>query len=298
MTNEVAVVIPAFNAAPFLPVALQSLQQQTLRPVEVVVVDDGSTDGTAEVARQHGATVIQQVQRGPAAARNRGVQATKAPLVAFLDADDWFGPAKLGRQVARLTDLGATAICADAWLVRGDSVERSKNELRIVPAVLTLERLLLANPVICSTVLVRREALEQAGPFDEDPELIATEDYDLWLRIARREPIAYMAEPLAFYRVHEHSLSANARFLRGVDRIMDKLEQVFGDEAHFQNLLRRRRASVRLDLAWDLLHQTGRRDEARELIRQAQALAFSWKGMRMWLRSRLRPAVAADGSAS
>lgn len=291
MSNDVAVVIPAYNAAAFLPTALQSLQQQTHRPAEVVVVDDGSTDGTAAIAEQHGATVIRQSQRGPGAARNRGIQATRSPLVAFLDADDWFAPAKLGRQVARLVELGAMAICADAWIVRGDSVERSKNEQRIVPGVLTLERLLQANPVICSTVLVRRDALEQAGPFDEDPELIATEDYDLWLRIARREPIAYMAEPLTFYRVHDHSLSANARFLRGVDRIMDKMERVFGDEPHFQNLLRRRRASVRLDLAWDLV-ASGRRAEARELIQQAQQLAFSWKGVRMWLRSRLRRSVA------
>lgn len=293
MSEEIAVVIPAHNAVSFLPFALQSLQEQTLRPKEVVVVDDGSTDGTAAVAEQAGVTVIRQPQRGPAAARNRGVQATKAPLVAFLDADDWYGPAKLGRQAMRLLELGASAICCDAWIVRHDKVERSKNEQRIVPAVLTLERLLQSNPVICSTMLVRRDALDHAGPFDEDPELIATEDYDLWLRLARREPIAYMAEPLAFYRVHAHSLSANARFLRGVDRIMDKVERAFGDESHFRNLVQRRRASVRLDLAWDLLQQPGRRDEALDLIRQAQELAFTWKGLRMWLRGRLGRPVAA-----
>lgn len=294
MSNDVAVVIPAHNAAQFLPLTLQSLQQQTQPPVEVVVVDDGSTDATAAVAAQHGAKVVQQAQRGPAAARNRGVQATTAPLIAFLDADDWFAPAKLGRQVARLCDLGAMAVCSDAWMVEGDSVVRSKNERRVVPTVLTFEKLLQENPVICSTMLLRRQAFDQAGPFDEDPDLIATEDYDLWLRLARREPIAYLAEPLAFYRVHPHSLSANTRFLRGIDRIVDKMQALFGDESHFRNLMHRRRASVRLDLAWDLLRDPGSRDEARQLIREAQALAFSWKGLRMWLRSHLGRSAAAS----
>jgi len=292
-SNDVAVVIPAHNAAAFLPLALQSLQQQTQPPHEVVVVDDGSTDDTAAVAEGLGATVVRQAQRGPAAARNRGIEVSRSPLVAFLDADDWFAPAKLGRQIDRLVDLGAMAVCSDAWIVTGDNVERSKNERRVVPAVLTLEKLLQGNPVICSTMLVRREALQQVGPFDEDPDLVASEDYDLWLRLARREPIAYMAEPLAFYRVHDQSLSANGRFLRGVDRIMDKVDVVFGDEPHFRNLVRRRRAEVRLDLAWDLLRQPARRREARALIREAQGLSFTWKGLRMWLRTCLqRPAAA------
>jgi glycosyltransferase involved in cell wall biosynthesis len=292
VSDAVAVVIPAHNASRFLPVALQSLQQQTHPPREVVVVDDGSTDDTAAVAERLGATVLRQPQKGPAAARNRGVEATTSPLLAFLDADDWFAPAKLGKQAARMAELGARTSCCDAWIVEHGRVEQSKNARRVVPAVLTLERLLQANPIVCSTVMVRRDALQQVGLFDEDPDLVATEDYDLWLRLSRKEPIAYLSEPLAFYRVHENSLSANARFLRGVDRIMDKMDRVYGDEPHFQNLVRRRRALVRLDLAWDLLQQPAGRKQARALIAQAQRLSFSWHGLRMWLRS-LLPAVAA-----
>ena len=285
--NDVAVVIPAFNAAAYLPMALQSLQQQTLRPREVAVVDDGSTDDTAAVARQHGALVIQQQQGGPGAARNRGVRATTSPLLAFLDADDWFAPTKLERQVERLTALGAIAICSDAWVVDERRAPRCKNAGRDVPRVLTIEKLLQGNPIICSTVLLARSALDQVGMFDEDPALVASEDYDLWLRLAHRAPFAYLPEPLAFYRVHQGSLSANTRFLRGVDRIMDKMERLFAAEPRFLQLVRRRRAAVRLDLAWDLLRAGGRRSEARELIRQAQQQSFSWKGCRLWLRSML-----------
>ncbi|HLQ39081.1 MAG TPA: glycosyltransferase family 2 protein [Planctomycetota bacterium] len=287
MTPSVAVVIPAHDAAPFLEVALQSLQHQTLPLAEVVVVDDGSTDGTHQIAERLGVRCIRQVQRGPAAARNAGIAATKAPLIAFLDADDWFDPHKLQKQVHKLEELGASAVCCNAWVVIGDRVTRRKNEEHQVPSVLTMERLLLGNPVICSTMLARREAVQQAGGFDEDPVLIATEDYDLWLRMARREPLAYLQEPLAFYRVHPGSLSGNTRFLQGIDRVMDKWLPTFGQEPHFRGLMERRRGTVRLELAWDLLRE-GHRAEARAMLAQArQHCGVTWRGCKMWLRSML-----------
>lgn len=285
MTPGVAVVLPAHDAAATLPAALRSLQQQTLAPAEVVVVDDGSKDDTAAVAGRHGARVLRQPQRGPGAARNAGIRATAAPLVAFLDADDWFAADKLERQLAELERLGASAICSDAWLAVDGRPETRKNRGRRVPARIDFERLLAGNPIVCSSVVARRAALEQAGLFDEDPELIATEDYDLWLRLAQREPIVYLDEPLVHYRVHAGSLTSNERFLRGVDRIVAKIEGTRSADARLRRLLRRRRAGVRLDLAWDLLQAPGRAGEARALIRAAQHCAFTWPGVRMWLRS-------------
>ncbi len=285
MSSDIAVVIPAHNAGNMLPAALDSLRQQTLQPKEVVVVDDGSIDDTPAVAERYGVKLLQQAQAGPAAARNRGIEATTSPLIAFLDADDWFAPTKLERQAARLHELDAQAVCCDAWLVEGYRVVRSKNEPRDVAAVLTLENLLQGNSVICSTMMLRRQALDVVGLFDEHPDLVATEDYDLWLRLARREPIAYMSDPLAYYRVHAGSLTSNQRFMRGVDRIMARLERDYAEEPHFRKLLQRRRAQVRLDLAWDLICDEGRLADARGLIREAQEHSFSWKGLRMWLRS-------------
>lgn len=285
-TAPIAVVIPAHDAAAFLPVTLASLQQQTTPPQQVIVVDDGSTDGTAEVAEKHGAKVIRQAQAGPGAARNRGVAEATCEFVAFLDADDWYALDKLERSLDKLRELQATVLCTDAWVVRGDRVERRKNEHRVVPLVLTMEMLLRGNPVVCSTIVARRSAVLEAGGFDESPELIASEDYDLWLRMAHREPIAYLAEPLTFYRVHQGSLSANPRFLRGVDRILDKVAKAYEGEAHFLNLVARRRAEVRLDVAWDLL-RGGRRSDARAMLAEAGRHARTWKGTRMWLRSLL-----------
>jgi glycosyltransferase involved in cell wall biosynthesis len=262
------------------------LQHQTTAPERIVVVDDGSTDDTAAIAERAGATVVRQAQRGPGAARNRGLAAASTEFVAFLDADDWYAPDKLERSVEVLQEIGAACLATDAWVVRGGRIDARKNQGRNVPTVLTTERLLKGSPVICSSVVARRRAVLEVGGFDEHPDLIATEDFDLWLRMSEREPLAYLGEPLTFYRVHQGSLSANERFLRGIDRILARVAQHHVGEAHFQNLIRRRRADVRLDYAWDLI-TTGRKAEGRALIREAQRLAPTWKGVRMRLRSML-----------
>lgn len=289
MTNTapVTVIVPAFNAGSFLRVTLEALQTQTQVPAQILLIDDGSTDDTAAIAERLGVKVVQQDRKGPGAARNRGLELAETEFVAFCDADDWYVPDKLERAVDMLQRLGASCASTDAWVVREDRVEGRKNEPRPIPSVLTLEYLLVSNPIVCSTVVARRDAVEQAGGFDEDEELIATEDYDLWLRIAAREPIAYSARPMTFYRVHDASLSANTRFMRGLEKILARVAKQHEGEAHFQNLIKRRRAGVRLDLAWDLISE-GRPEDARQMIREAQKLAPTWKGLKMRMRSYLK----------
>ncbi|MEO6595443.1 MAG: glycosyltransferase family A protein [Planctomycetota bacterium] len=282
----VTVVIPAFNAAQFLAVTLESLQQQTMVPEQVILVDDGSTDDTLEIARRFGVTCLQQSQAGPGSARNRGLHEAKSEFIAFLDADDWYVPDKLEKSIEHLELLGAACVSTDAWCVRGDRIERRRNDRRVVPAAITLEQLLRGNPVVCSTVVARRTTVLDVGGFDERPELIATEDYDLWLRMAHREPIAYLPDPLTFYRTHAGSLSVNKRFLSGVDSILERIAKEHAGEAHFQNLVLRRRAEARLDLAWDLMAE-GSREEAKALIAEAGQLSNSWKVWKMKLHSLL-----------
>ncbi|MCK5944194.1 MAG: glycosyltransferase family 2 protein [Planctomycetes bacterium] len=286
-TAPVTVVIPAFQAAPFLGVTLDAICEQTVVPERVIVVDDGSTDDTVAIAEKFGVEVVSQDQRGPGAARNRGLEMADTEFVAFCDADDWYVPDKLERAIDQLEKLGAACSATDAWVVRGDRIEGRKNEQRPVPNVLTLEFLLRGNPIVCSSVVARRQAVNDAGGFDESPELVATEDYDLWLRMAVREPIAYSSKAMTFYRVHSGSLSANTRFLRGVDTILQRISKEHEGEAHFQNLIKRRRADVRLDVAWDLLGE-GRFDEARKVIAEAQQLTRTWKGFKLRLRTILK----------
>jgi len=286
-TASVTVIVPAYNAAPFLRVTLDALQAQTQTPEKIIVIDDGSTDDTAAIANKMGVEVIHQDQKGPGAARNRGLEVADTDFVAFCDADDWYVPDKLERAIDMLDKLGAACMSTDAWVVREDSVEGRKNEPRPIPSVLTQEYLLASNPIVCSTVVARRAAVDQAGGFDEAEDLIATEDYDLWLRLSAKEPIAYSSRPMTFYRVHAASLSANTRFLRGIEKIMARIAKQHEGEAHFQNLIKRRRAGARLDLAWDLIGD-GRPQEARDVIREAQQLAPTWKGLKMRLRSYLK----------
>jgi glycosyltransferase involved in cell wall biosynthesis len=284
--GPVTVVIPACDAAPFLQMALDSLKQQTVMPQEIVVVDDGSVDDTGAIAERNGALCLRQDRAGPGASRNRALAACKTEFVAFLDAEDWYALDKLERSLDYLHDLHAACLATDAWLVAGDRVEGRKNEGRVVPAVLTLELLLARNPIVCSTVVCRSEAVRSAGGFDESPDQVGTEDYDLWLRMAQREPIAWLAEPMTFYRAHADDPPGSDRWLRGVDRILDKVAASHDGEAHFQNLVKQRRSGVRLAFARELLWQ-GRRAEARAVLAEARRFANTWSGFFLWLRSLL-----------
>lgn len=286
-TAPVTVVIPAYNAADYLGVTLEALHGQTTPPQRVIVVDDGSIDGTIGVANSMGVEVVSQEQRGPGAARNRALEMADTEFVAFCDADDWFVSDKLERDVRKLDELGAACLASDAWIVRGDRVDGRKNEQRVVPSVITEEALLQGNPIICSTVTARREAVLAAGCFNEARELIATEDYDLWLRMAAREPIAYSNHPMSFYRVHSASLSGNERFMNGVEHILLGVAERHAGEPHHLNLIRRRRADVRLDYAYELIGQ-GRHKEAAALVQEAQRIKPTWKGFKMRLRTLLR----------
>jgi glycosyltransferase involved in cell wall biosynthesis len=283
----IAVVIAAYNAEPYLDRAFASLAEQSLPADEVVVVDDGSTDRTAEIAAAAGARVVRQERRGPAAARNRGVEEAKSDFVAFLDADDWFAPEKLRRSVQHLKELHANCVGGDAWLVRDERVVRRRSNGRRVPPILTHEHLIGSNPIACSSVVARRRAVLDAGGFDGDPELFQTEDYDLWLRMAHREPIAWLAQPLTFCRAWPLSLADSRRCLRGIDLALDKVQHQHAGEAHFQNLILRRRSDARLEFVNELL-AAGKYAEAELRLGDAGRFRRGVRWWRAWLACKLK----------
>lgn len=286
-TDSVTVIVPAYNAGLYLRATLESIQSQTQRPDKTIVIDDGSTDDTAAIATSMGATVLHQDRKGPGAARNKGIELADTEFIAFCDADDYYHPDKLKYAIEHLESHASDCAATDAWIVRNDQVDGRKNERRNVPSTLTLAELLTSNPIVCSSVVARRHALLQAGCFDESKDLVATEDYDLWLRMASKQPIQYSAQPLTFYRVHPDSLSSNTRFLRGIEKILERVAKQHASNAHVGSLIKQRRAGVRLDIAWDLLLE-GRRQEARNIIREAQGIHPTWKGLKMKLRSYLK----------
>lgn len=207
--SSVSVVIPTYNRAGVLGEAVTSALHQTAAPLEVVVVDDGSTDDTPSVCRRY-PVVYRRIDNsgGPARPRNVGIRVARGSVIAFLDADDVWLPHKLEAQVAKLQhpDVGLVYADMEIW-------EEGRRHEETFFAQATpregdvLVPLLAGNFVPTSTVLVRRRLVEEVGGFDEHPELHGVEDYHLWLRLAARSVrFAFVPHPLARYREVHGSL--------------------------------------------------------------------------------------------
>jgi glycosyltransferase involved in cell wall biosynthesis len=175
VTPTVSVIIPAYNAARTVRRAVESCLSQTHPPIEVLVVDDGSTDGTAEVVADFGAPVCLERKQngGPASARNYAAQMARGDWLGFLDADDHWLPTKLEKQLSLATSDDLAVI----QTLTGGSTEQ-------IPLEVTFSQLWERNLVCTSSVLIRRSVFERLGGFNEDPQLISSEDYHLWLRVA------------------------------------------------------------------------------------------------------------------
>lgn len=206
----VSVVVPVLNPGQDLRAALDSVLAQTMPDWELVVVDDGSLEDLSWVAEvDHRVRLLRAGHQGVSAARNRGVAATTAPYVAFLDHDDIWDPAKLELQLAATASAHLQPpFCHTAfeWVV--EHPEGSTSHLRRYPTPLTYHQLLRGDHVCTSSVLVPRIALVAAGGFRED--LAHAEDLDLWLRLLRDGgPACVVDVPLVRYVTHPGGASAN-----------------------------------------------------------------------------------------
>jgi glycosyltransferase involved in cell wall biosynthesis len=205
MTPSVTVVIPTYNLASLLPDAILSVRAQQWSNLDIVVVDDGSTDNTETVlnslARDGGLRWFRQQNAGAAAARNRGVAEAKGEWIAFLDADDVWLPDKLAFQFRALERQPKAAFSYTDVLLRFTSGAESPLECGNARPLLT--QLLGGNLFATPTVVVRRDCLEQVGLFDA--ELRTGEDWDLWMRLAAHFEHVRVARPLTVIRVADHS---------------------------------------------------------------------------------------------
>lgn len=216
MSHDISVVIPARNAEETLRAAVESALAQTLPPHEIIVVDDRSSDGTAEVARRFGTCVklLPGSGVGPAAARNVGIRSSRGPLVAFLDADDIWLPSALASMLhAYRTTPGTGLVFADGLIEgRGGDLHPSWFAgKRLVAGSHVYDRLLRECFILTSATLVPRSVLREVGVFDEAPDCLGGEDWDLWLRIARRYPLTVVRDPLVRRRIMDSNLSSDHR---------------------------------------------------------------------------------------
>jgi len=234
---RLSVIIPAFNASSFISQAIESVLTQTYTDYELIVVDDGSTDDTASLVMRYGERLqyVYQKNQGLSSARNTGIAKAEGGLLAFLDADDYWGREKLEHQVTLLDSSAETGVVYTALKVV-DSDGREIGERGCLRRGHLFSSLLTKNYVTPSSAIVRRECLEKAGTFDEN--LSAAEDWDLWLRIAPFYPFDFVDLPLTFYRVHEGSMHKDLdRMERNVFQVLDKL---FKREALNQEVVQRR----------------------------------------------------------
>jgi len=224
MSTTVSVVIPAFNRGPRIAPTIDSVLAQTLAPLEIVVVDDGSTDGTANWIEEHYGAKVRVVRGrngGVARARNRGWREAKGEWIAFLDHDDLFHPDKLAT-VAPLIQ-GDAGVVVSRWreVENGHTIRESPIASTRGGAFDWLFG--WNNPLVSMSVpLVRRSSLEGVGGFD--PRCAPADDWDLWLRLAARQtPFAWSEAVLTDYILHEGQQRRDeARMFRAVRRTLSR----------------------------------------------------------------------------
>jgi glycosyltransferase involved in cell wall biosynthesis len=213
---RVSVITPAYNALPYLPETLASVQAQTYGDWEAVVADDCSTDDTVEVARSFGErfTVLSGASNeGPAAARNRAIAVSSGELLAFLDADDVWQPSYLERVVGLYDESRAAGtrtgiVTCDAHILGPEGfLPQTYAELMGFPDDVTVEQMLVSSPIF-GGALSPRAVVDEVGGFC--PEVFGPEDYDLWLRIVERGyRVVAVHEALSTYRLTPASVSTN-----------------------------------------------------------------------------------------
>ncbi len=203
MEELVSVIIPTHNRVAMLERAVNSALAQTWRHIEVIVVDDASTDGTAAYLARAAAAdmrvkaITNGVAKGGAEARNQGIGVARGIFIAFLDDDDWWEPVKVERQAVLLRTTPSASAATSDFLVHG----ARGTEIIAIPPNLSLNDLLKANLAGGASVcMARKTTLEEFGGFD--PRLTSGQDWQLWVNLRQRGPIVKDADPLVHYAAH------------------------------------------------------------------------------------------------
>lgn len=203
--GKISVIIPTYNRKTEIIRAIDSVLAQTVKPHEILICDDGSTDNTFETVKSLNNPKVKWIPGGhsglPAVVRNRGIKECKGEWLAFLDSDDWWEKDKLERQLELVEKLQVKAVCSNAYVVNPNSKIRkrlyfSKTKVK---DFIGFNELLKTNYIICSSFLVEKRLVIECGGFPKDPALKAIEDYALWLKMSTKTQVAYSNKPLVYY---------------------------------------------------------------------------------------------------
>ncbi len=296
----VSVIIPTHNRLAYLQEAMASVRAQTHRVIEMIVVDDASTDGTHEhLSTLAGAARVIRFpkNRERAAARNAGLRVARGECVAFLDSDDRWLPEKLADDLALLAQepqLGS--VYSPASYISADGAVLGRQGAAL-PSGEIVRRLWTAYFIPNSSMTIRRTLLERLGGFSEDPALSGSEDWELWMRLAAIAPIGCVRRHNVHVRVHQANTMANPA---GMERSMLRaLRMVLDNPALMQRLAPWRAQGesamyLHIAIAYAAAGQSG---SARQWLRRARQAwpAVMWRVgfLKTWLRS-LRGSHAAS----
>jgi glycosyltransferase involved in cell wall biosynthesis len=258
--NAVSVVIPTYNHAEFVVEAVDSVLAQTLVPLEIIVVDDGSTDDTQNRLASYADRIqyVFQENRGLSSARNTGIARARAAWIAFLDADDVWAPQKLAMQ------LRAAAEHPHAMLIgavgRGDR-RFAPPPVEAAVRMFQVRDFLSTSPFGPSSAVIRREVFNEVGTFDESISPVA--DRDMWLRIAANYPVVRLEWPCWWYRSTPGQMSRNPQLMfNNLKQLVDKF---FASQPSYRPLRSLAYSFLYLDGAW-CHYENGRRIDALDCL--------------------------------
>ena len=249
---RVSVVIPCYNNKPYLRECLDSVLNQTLTDYEVILIDDGSTDGTSEIIQSYLPRIkyLRQPNQGPAAARNAGIEAASGEYIAFQDADDLWYPEKLEVQLKFME-----ANPRFAWVYTDMCTYNDRQTLqaswfsdRPTHQGKVFEQLINNNFIPTITVMIKKEALLSVNCFDVN--LRSCEDKDLWLRLAWKYEVGRLNKVLAKRRFHSNNLCRDNRLLIASEvEVMHKLRKMVSD-LRLQQILENKISKLHFELGY------------------------------------------------
>lgn len=288
---DISVVIPAYNAEMTVKNTIESVLHQTMQVTEIIVVDDGSTDKTAEVVAEFkgSVTLLQQENKGVSAARNHGIAYAKTSWIAFLDADDLWAETKIESQVNFLRQHPKVNWCATRYYqCLGDdkrisrySKPISRNSHLPGEVIHSLKSIASQENIWVSTILIRKSLVFKAGGFH--PRLSSTADNDLWFRVGKIEnQIAFINQPLALYIIDPHGMSRKEtkKISPGRFEFFERLAQHIVDskpeeQSIFERIFDRFAGQYMFNLA-----RTGNYGASRDLLRWLKKEGFRLPGWR------------------
>ncbi|MEO8737511.1 MAG: glycosyltransferase family 2 protein [Edaphobacter sp.] len=246
--TKISIAIPAYNSELCLRETLESALAQTCQAHEIIVVDDGSKDGTEEIARSFGDRIryIKQENTGIAGARNRAIREATGDWIAFLDHDDLILPEKLEKQLAMIeSNPNLVVVYSTFKYLYSDGTTL---QVPVFPAKDLWPALRYRTPILPSTSIIRRSALEKIGGFSLDPQLRMIDDWDMWFRLVRRyssDAFQETSESLTLYRWWENNASKS--FMPLTANVLGLLDRLLLDDlSGFSKSIWKRKIEARI----------------------------------------------------